>query len=388
MKARRASTPRSAGMPLNFPDEEFARKSRSTNHRGCQQRVIKPGDTLMRYDLLSLFCGSGGLDLGFSKAGFSTSLALDKCADAVRTFNANSSREIAKLADISSLKPEVFFSLVPPDTHPIGLIGGPPCQGFSRGNVCANPTDPRNLLPYRYADLLSAANKKYQLHFFVFENVIGLTSNKHAGRLARIMRRLHDAGFNLFKEELNASDFDVPQRRRRLFIVGLNSTLYPHVKFQFPAGSGSSGKTVFDAISGFPLPRFFEKNLTADEIPFHPNHWTMRPKSEKFHSVLQTSGRSFKRLEWNAVSPTVAYGHREIHVHPDGGRRLSVFEAMIIQGFPKTYELVGTLSAQITQVSNAVPPPVAEAIANTIKALLQFPKSSSWSQSPKLETGK
>jgi DNA (cytosine-5)-methyltransferase 1 len=96
----------------------------------------------------------------------------------------------------------------------------------------------------------------------------------------------------------------------------------------------------------------------------------MVPKSPKFTSNKPSTGRSFKRLDWDTVSPTVAYGHREIHVHPDGGRRLSVYEAMLLQGFPHDYQLIGSLSSQITQISNAVPPPVAEAIATSIKSLL------------------
>ena len=71
-------------------------------------------------------------------------------------------------------------------------------------------------------------------------------------------------------------------------------------------------------------------------------------------------------LQWDAPSLTVAYGHREVHIHPGCHRRLSVFEAMRLQGFPDDYELVGTLSAQITQVSEAVPPPLAEAVARAV----------------------
>jgi DNA (cytosine-5)-methyltransferase 1 len=169
----------------------------------------------MKYEVLSLFCGSGGLDCGFQLAGFETVLALDSCPDAVRTFNLNAKREVAQQADLSRTKPAKFLSLIPSSAQPVGLIGGPPCQGFSRGNVCADPDDPRNLLPFRYASLLAAANRKYQLHFFVFENVAGLSSPRHASRYNKILAKLRSAGFNLFQSELNASDFSVPQRRRR-----------------------------------------------------------------------------------------------------------------------------------------------------------------------------
>jgi site-specific DNA-cytosine methylase len=72
-----------------------------------------------------------------------------------------------------------------------------------------------------------------------------------------------------------------------------------------------------------------------------------------------------------AGSPTVAYGNREVHVHPDSRRRLSVYEAMLLQGFPPTYELLGSLSDQVTQVSEAVPPPLGRAIADSVKRALR-----------------
>ena len=108
-------------------------------------------------------------------------------------------------------------------------------------------------------------------------------------------------------------------------------------------------------------------------IPHHENHWTMRPLSKRFSRPggADRAGRSFRRLEWDKPSPTVAYGHREIHVHPDGCRRLSIFEAMLLQGFPEDFVLEGTLSSQVEQVSNAVPPPLARALAKAIKAAMR-----------------
>jgi DNA (cytosine-5)-methyltransferase 1 len=323
----------------------------------------------MTHELLSLFCGAGGLDRGFRHAGFKTVLALDSCADAVRTFNLNAGSNIAQQANLANLPPNEFLRLIPRSSHPIGLIGGPPCQGFSRGNVCADPSDPRNRLPFRYATLLAAANRAHALHFFVFENVVGLGGPKHAKRFAKILSRLGDAGFNVFQGELNASDFSVPQRRRRLFLVGLNSELYNGVTFKFPNG-GSVRRCVADAIQNLPAPLFYDRSLKPENIPFHPNHWTMVPKSAKFTTGYAAKGRSFKRLTWNDVSPTVAYGNREVHLHPEGARRLSVLEAMLLQGFSRDYTLTGTLSSQITQVSNAVPPPMAAAIAKAVMAIL------------------
>ncbi|HGO4958721.1 TPA: DNA cytosine methyltransferase, partial [Klebsiella pneumoniae] len=93
------------------------------------------------------------------------------------------------------------------------------------------------------------------------------------------------------------------------------------------------------------------------------------PKSMRFKNpeLLDNKTRSFRTISWDKPSPTIAYGNREIYVHPEKKRRLSIFESMLLQGFPKEFVLKGTLSQQVTQISNAVPPPMAKQIAASIK---------------------
>jgi DNA (cytosine-5)-methyltransferase 1 len=101
----------------------------------------------------------------------------------------------------------------------------------------------------------------------------------------------------------------------------------------------------------------------------------MKPKSSKFQngSLVEghNGGRSFRVLSWKKPSWTVAYGNREIHIHPSGKRRLSIYEAMLLQGFPKRYQLFGTLTEQVKQVSDAVPPPLAAALARSLRQFLK-----------------
>ena len=132
-------------------------------------------------------------------------------------------------------------------------------------------------------------------------------------------------------------------------------------------------ETVREAIGGLKAPAFFKHGLEPKDIPVHPNHWTMQPRSPRFANPLANTvdGRSFKRLKWNVASPTIAFGHREIHVHPDGRRRLSIYEALLLQGFPETFVLEGNLSEQVEQVSNAVPPPLARSVACAVKLALR-----------------
>jgi DNA (cytosine-5)-methyltransferase 1 len=198
---------------------------------------------------------------------------------------------------------------------------------------------------------------------------MGLANPRHAKRFSAIRRAFGAAGYHIFDAALDAQDFGVAQLRRRLFIVGLRKKYFDADSFAFPKGSGPK-VTVKDAIHGLPAPTFFKRGLTWSSIAHHPNHWTMAPRSAKLSGGTQTDGRSFRKLNWDDVSPTVAYGNREIHVHPDGGRRLSVHEAMLLQGFPESYRLSGNFSEQVTQVSNAVPPPVARALAGAIRAVM------------------
>lgn len=319
--------------------------------------------------IVSLFSGAGGLDVGFRAAGFRTILAVDHKDYAVDTFNHNSpDGTVAKVADLSILPSEELVTWIKQtNSTPRGIIGGPPCQGFSRGNIRSFADDPRNKLPLHFAELVKTLKDEFSIDFFVFENVLGIRDQKHLETFGSIKRHLEDSGFCIYEQVLDASKFNVPQTRQRLFILGLSRRLTGKFNtFQFPDGTANN-LTVESVIKGFPSPTFFSKNLQREDIPFHPNHWTMVPKSPKFFAPhTDNSGRCFRKLKWDKKSPTIAYGHREIHVHPDGNRRLSIYEAMLLQGFPKDYEILGNLSQQVEQVSNAVPPPLAMVVASTI----------------------
>ncbi|MGY6273869.1 DNA cytosine methyltransferase [Achromobacter denitrificans] len=326
--------------------------------------------------VISLFCGAGGLDEGFKQAGFNIAFAADYEQSAVDTHNFNFIGAPASRIDLLATSPDAFVSLVRKncgDREPVGIIGGPPCQGFSRANTQRSSCDPRNELANRYANIVNALCRTYPIKFFLFENVPEILAEKNADFLASLKRRLNQK-FIVNTATINAADFGVPQKRVRFFMAGIRREENARI-FDFPKGAATH-VTVKQAIGNLPEATLFERTLTPAEIGHHPNHWTMRPKSARF-SVPQVStrrpGRCFVKLDWDKPSRTVAYGHREIHVHPNGHRRLSIYEAMLLQGFPKEYRLMGTLSQQVTQVSNAVPPPVATALATQLISHLTDP---------------
>lgn len=318
--------------------------------------------------VISLFCGAGGLDLGFLQAGYDVVLAADHDQAAIDTHNANSLGRVAVKLDLSVATAETLREVVSKDGSkgvPVGIIGGPPCQGFSQANTQRSHDDPRNNLAKNYTKIITDLADIYPIEFFVFENVAGLLSAKNGKVLAELKKTLSQK-FDVFATCLNAKNFGVPQSRERFFMIGLRKA--PNVKrtFTFPSLTTPVPQTVRQAIGHLPQATYFQRHLTPADIPFHANHWTMRPLSKRFGPDLVTNGRSLIRLDWDKPSRTVAYGHREIHVHPTGLRRLTIYEAMLLQGFPTTYQLSGTLSEQVTQVSNAVPPPLAREIATAI----------------------
>lgn len=317
---------------------------------------------------MSLFSGAGGLDYGFKAAGFTISAAFDASPAAIQTHKRNFPRATSVADDLLRLKPkgvaESVRKILKKGTR-IGIIGGPPCQGFSRANTSATAADPRNKLPDLYIQIVRELQKHFKVEFVVFENVLGMRDKKHAVAYQRLLTGLRRLGLEITEKELCASDFGVPQTRKRIVLSALRAG-QGHGEIRPRRRKGPND--VREAIGGLPKPKYFSRQLSADDIPHHPNHWTMNPISQRFRTRSHVQvGRCFKQLSWTKPSPTIAFGHREIYVHPNGRRRLSIFEAMLLQGFPDTFVLEGNLSEQVEQISNAVPPPLAKSVAAAIR---------------------
>lgn len=338
-----------------------------------QNLIDRPQETRAHLPkIISLFSGAGGLDLGFKEVGFTISVAIDAADAAIRTHRKNFPRTKAVVADLIELQPRGVLEHVMaklPIGERIAVIGGPPCQGFSRANTGSQANDPRNKLPTLYLSIVRELQRVYTVEFIVFENVLGIRDKKHAPTYKALVNGITELGFSVTEKELCATDFGVPQSRRRIVLSGMRKDQgYSQVKPRKRRGP----TTVREAIGSLQAPTYFKHGLLPDDIPVHPNHWTMQPKSPRFANpeAEMGDGRSFKRLKWDTPSPTIAFGHREIHVHPNGRRRLSIYEALLLQGFPREFVLEGNLSEQVEQVSNAVPPPLARSVALAVKRAL------------------
>ncbi|HCM9647144.1 TPA: DNA cytosine methyltransferase [Enterobacter bugandensis] len=322
--------------------------------------------------LLSLFCGAGGLDLGFHQSGYDLKLAIDWSEAAIKTHKHNFPESTALKLDLLELGVSGLLELCSTyisKKESLGIIGGPPCQGFSRGNPNSLASDPRNKLAILYVDFIAEVKKHFDVKFVVFENVLGIKDKKHLETYKKITSKLEEIGYDIYENELNAINFGVAQERKRVIIIAIDKDAKHDKKLIKEIQESPNKKTVRDVIFGLPEPTFFQKNLKVADIKHHPNHWTMFPKSIKFKNpeLLENKTRSFRTVLWDKPSPTIAYGNREIYVHPEKKRRLSIFESMLLQGFPEDFVLKGTLSQQVTQISNAVPPPMAKQIAVSIK---------------------
>lgn len=325
--------------------------------------------------VVSLYAGAGGLDLGFAWSGLDTTVAFELGAAELATHRFNFPTSHAHQLDLASTAPIHVVALVEQyvaaGSHLI-VIGGPPCQSFSRCNVSHVTDDQRAAQVNNYAAIVDALATRFRVCGFLFENVPELLeTRKHRPRYEAFKSHLNSSGFQTHEAVHQALDYGVPQNRRRLILTGFHAHHAKGAAERYipPEPTCDQPVTVRDAIFGLPEPTFYRRGLFSSDIPFHPNHWTMVPRSKKFRTNQgpNLKRRSFKQLSWALPSPAVAYGHREIHVHPNGNRRLSILEAMRLQGFPDEFVLKGTLSQQVTQISNAVPVPLAASVATAFR---------------------
>ncbi|MBK9622571.1 MAG: DNA cytosine methyltransferase [Candidatus Obscuribacter sp.] len=178
-------------------------------------------------EVVSLFCGAGGLDLGFCNEGFRIPIAIDRSEAAVRTHQINFPDSLGIAEDLVDLGPEGVFSYVSRNVRKksrIGIIGGPPCQGFSRANTRALASDPRNRLPFLYIEIIRRLQRDYSVEFVVLENVLGIRDQKHAKTFNSIKSKLGAMDFAVTEKELCALDFGVPQNRRRVILIAMKTT--------------------------------------------------------------------------------------------------------------------------------------------------------------------
>lgn len=347
-------------------------------------------------NIVDLFCGAGGMSLGFEKAGFESILAIDKWNDAIITYNANRENKCGTTVDIHDFSNEKLNELS--RNNPVtGIIGGPPCQGFSLVGT-RETNDPRNSLYIEYVRFVSVLKPD----FFVLENVPGLLSMENGKYKDDIIDRFSSLGYNVNFDTLKASDYGVPQSRKRVFFIGLKKDIFGNDLF-FDFSSIAKKKTISTSMAISDLPdlrdekesfhyrgnannsyqemmreecnilhnhiRTEHTQQTIDIISMVPDGGGIKDLPEEFYKV-RNYNNAFRRMDSRLPSSTIDCGHRN-YFHYKENRVPTVRESARIQSFPDKYVFQGSKTSQYTQVGNAVPPLLAYSIAEEIKKLLK-----------------
>lgn len=344
-------------------------------------------------NVIDLFSGAGGLSYGFELAGFNVLLGIDNDEAALHTFELNhkDSRilrgDITKISYNKDIKPMIGNKKI--DV----IVGGPPCQGMSLSGP-RKFEDPRNKLYLSYIRLV----KEIKPRAFVIENVIGIVSLFNGQIKDHILKEFSEMGYNVQFKTLLASDYGVPQNRKRVIFVGTLS----EQEFSYPTPVGYKVTTAM-AISDLPT---LENELGNEEMnyltgPQNSYQQLMRKSSTKVYNHIAANhsnrikeiislvpdGGNYKDLPeefrgtrkfnvaWTRFpsdrpSPTIDTGHRH-HFHYKYNRVPTVRESARLQSFPDNFIFTGTKTQQFKQVGNAVPPIMAKAIAEKLDYYLR-----------------
>lgn len=334
---------------------------------------------------VDLFAGAGGMTLGLKRAGFSVVGAVEIDSLACETYRANHPEVHLWEVDIRELEPVDVLQQLELEPGELGLVAGcPPCQGFSsittlNGNRTVD--DARNDLVAEYGRFV----RELRPRALLMENVPGLASDPRMADLCDVLEELGypvREGINI----LNASDFGVPQRRRRLVMVAADHLTVPFAKpnaehltvrdtIENLPQAGSSD----DPLHDFPERRSPEVMARIIAIPHDGgSRADLGPDAQlKCHKNSTGFKDIYGRMAWNKPAPTITGGcvnpSKGRFLHPSENRAITLREAALLQGFPPDYSfsLRKGKFAAAAMIGNALPPAFVEAHARQVLELLQ-----------------
>lgn len=375
---------------------------------------------------ISLFCGAGGCSLGFKQAGYNILMATDFDEAAIKTYKLNFPETDTILQDINNIDFDDVLSKYNMKAGDLDfLIGGPPCQGFSTAGT-RFWDDPRNHLLKSYIRALSVLQPKW----FMMENVEGLLTSNKGIYLVETINALIDLGYKIKLEKIYSQEFGVPQRRKRVIILGNRLG----IDFSMPEPTSkvtgrifrNSNVTLSSAISGLPeattvkdgvvvsshtrtvdnsdscleteteqITEHFYKPIegiqlerisalsagqTMKDLPNHLQHDSFKKRANRRVSDGTPSDKrggapsGVKRLHADEPCLTITGAATRELIHPEYDRPLTIREAARIQTFPDNFKFYGNSSQKIKQIGNAIPPMLAKTIGIYIKSTYGFEK--------------
>lgn len=296
--------------------------------------------------IVDLFCGCGGLSLGFQNAGFDVIAAFDKWEAALNVYRSNFSHP-AKEMDLSNVQASsIAVDLLKPDM----IIGGPPCQDFSSAGK-RDENGGRGDLTVHYAQIISNVRPKW----FVMENVARIEKTQ---KLVDAKSIFKEAGYGLSQHVLDASLCGVPQKRKRFFLIGKLHEMDGFMEPFINSGLANHPMTLRD---------YFGNSLGLNYYYRHPRSYVRRG----IFSIDEPSPTV------RGVNRPMPAGY-QIHANDpvkskDGIRSLTTLERSYIQTFPRDYRFFGSKTDIEQMIGNAVPVNLAKFVANAINKYLATP---------------
>ncbi len=355
---------------------------------------------------IDLFCGCGGLSLGFKQAGFIPVAGIDFNESAIKTYQLNFINSQGICADIMLMEEQHIISKFDDIADIDVIIGGPPCQGFSNANKnYVELDDPRNKLFFEFVKFVDLVKPKVVL----IENVPQVVTKNGGYVKSRIYEIFQERGYSVTNAILDASDYGVPQKRlRNFFIITIGDTFDVSkiqktkervtVKdaigelYQLEGGSNEHRELCFPPKTSYQEYLRSVDNIVSNHdihypaliqqkrISYVPQGGNWRDVPEELWKTSRTTQASrsnrhssaYKRLKEDDVSVTIDAGNQHSnYYHPIFNRIPTVREAARLQSFPDDFVLIGTMTEQYLQVGNAVPPLLAKSIAEAIKERLE-----------------
>jgi DNA (cytosine-5)-methyltransferase 1 len=342
----------------------------------------------MKFTCVDSFSGAGGLALGLANSGIEMLFSFDSDSNCIATqqYNPEYIRHRSRQVDVNDLLNQVLLKELGLQQGELFLLaGGPPCQGFSIQRI-GNDHDDRNSLVSSYFRLVTELRPAY----FLMENVPGIIGKRGKNLLGKLLDQIKELGYAVHQSVIDAQDFGVPQRRRRLFIVGerLDDGL---PTFSFPQPLKNKKLTVMDAIGHLPSPP--EDGSEHEQIPQHRADRLSSLNKRRLAALPPGKGRDhlppellaachrrssseighrnvYGRMAWDDVAPTITARFdsftRGLFGHPVQLRTISLREGALLQTFPEDFKFHGTKVEVARQIGNAVPVKLAEAIGRQI----------------------
>lgn len=336
------------------------------------------------YKCIDSFCGAGGLCLGLTKAGFDVLFSFDIETKAIATIKANPKyfkNHRVEIRDIFDINPvELLESLNLKSGELDLLAGGPPCQGFSVQRIGAD-LDERNHLVEEYINKVIAIRPK----MFLLENVPGIEGKRGKNILHSALAKVETSGYFIHEKILDAQDYGVPQRRRRVVIIGERKD-HETPLFEYPEPQEHK-ITVRETIAHLPEPP--EDGSEHPIVSLHRRDRLSAKNIARLQALKPGQGRDFLppelladchkvssevighrnvygRMPWDDVSPTITARFdsftRGMFGHPEQNRSISLREGAMLQTFPEDFVFVGNKVEIARQIGNAVPVAMAMAV--------------------------